>query len=167
MLRMLCAKSRRGSSLTLAKKVSAVAFLPYVVAGLSLATLLVAIWSLRWPRTKGTIDVSIFDREWVTESSGSEVTVEKKGKFYLAYSYSVGGALFQRSRIAPLVEIDWQFSGAPDLSNARGRAHWYREGATVDVSYCPLFPGWSCLEPGGFVITFLLGVTASILFFVV
>lgn len=141
-----------------------VALLPYLVAGLSLVTLFIAIWSLRWPRTKGTIDVSIFDREWAVESSGSEFTGKQHGKFYLAYSYTVGGVVFQRSRIAPLVEIEWQVSNSPDLSAARGRTYWYREGVIVDVSYCPFVPGWSCLEPGGFFVAFLLGVTAMILF---
>lgn len=146
---------------------TAVVFLPYLVAAIALGTLVVAIWSLRWPRVKGTIDVSIFDREWEVESSGSETTIQKKGKFYLAYSYSVGGMSYQRSRISPLVEIDWQFSSSPDLGSARDRSRWYREGAVVDVSYCPLFPQWSCLEPGGFVVAFLLIAIAAVLFFVV
>lgn len=143
-----------------------VAFLPYLVAVIALGTLAVAVWSLQWPRVKGTIDVSIFDREWEAESSGAETTMHKKGKFYLAYSYSVGGRSYQTSRIAPLVDIDWQFSSSPDLSSARDRSHWYREGAVVDVSYCPVFPQWSCLEPGGFFVTFLLSGIAIVLFFV-
>ena len=146
---------------------AAVAFLPYLVAAIALGTLAVAIWSLQWPRVKGTIDVSIFDRESEVESSGFQATIQKKGKFYLAYSYSVGGTKYQRSRIAPLVEIDWQFSNSPDLSSARDRSHWYREGAVVDVSYCPFYPGWSCLEPGGFIVAGLFGVIAVILSFVV
>ena len=93
--------------------------------------------------------------------------MQKKGKFYLAYTYSVGGVRYQRSRIAPLVEIDWQFSSSPDFSSARDRARWYREGAVVEVSYCPAFPQWSCLEPGGFVVAFLLSAIAAILFLVV
>jgi hypothetical protein len=67
------------------QSVNAVLILPYAVAVLALATLLIAIWSRGWPRTKGTIEVSIFDREWAAESSDSSVTVERKGKFYLAY----------------------------------------------------------------------------------
>ncbi len=144
-----------------------VAFLPYIVAAIAVAALVVAIWSLQWPRVKGTIDVSIFDREWEIEATGSETTIQNNGKFYLAYSYSVGGASYQRSRIAPLVEMNWQFSSSPDLSSARDRSRWYREGAVVDVSYCPFFPQWSCLEPGGFLVAFFLFAVAAILFFVV
>ena len=146
---------------------TAVAFLAYLVTAIGLGTLVVAVWSLQWPRVKGTIDVSIFDREWEADSSGSDTTIQKKGKFYLAYSYSVGGTRYQRSRIAPLVDVDWQFSSSPDLSNARDRSQWYREGAVVDVSYCPFFPQWSCLEPGGFLVALLLSAIAAILFFVV
>jgi len=144
-----------------------IAFLPYLVAAIAVGTLVVAIWSLQWPRVKGTIDVSIFDREWEVETTGSETTLQKRGKFYLAYSYAVEGITFQGSRISPLVEFDWQFSSSPDLSSANDRSKWYRKGASVDVSYCPFFPKWSCLEPGGFAIGFLLGVVAAILFYAV
>jgi hypothetical protein len=145
---------------------TALVFLPYLIGATTAATLGVAIWSLKWPHAKGTIDVSIFERE-ETGFSGPDGAPRKRGKFYLAYSYSVAGVSFQGARIAPLVEIDWQFSSSPDLSSARDRAYWYREGATVDVSYCPIFPRWSCLEPGGFFVAFLLGAITAVLFFIV
>lgn len=144
-----------------------VVFLPYLIAALAVGTLAVAIWSLQWPRVKGTIEVSIFDTEWEVESTGSETTAQKKGRFYLAYSYSVAGIAYQSSRISPLLEFDWQVSSSPHLSSASDRSKWYREGAIIDVSYCPLNPRWSCLEPGGFAIAFLLGAAATILFFVI
>jgi hypothetical protein len=142
-------------------------FIPYAFAGGSLVILLVAIWSRRWPRTRGMIEVSIFDREWEAESSGSKFALEKKGKFYLAYSYSVGGIAFQGSRLAPLAEFDWQVSGSADLGSAHDRAGRYREGATVEVSYCPFLPRWSCLEPGGYVSAFVFGAVAALLFVVI
>jgi hypothetical protein len=132
--------------------------LPCFFGGLTVVTLTFAFWSMSWPTVKGTIDVSIYDREWSADASGSEVTIEKKGRFYLAYSYSVGGRAFQGSRISPLVESDWQFTGVPDLSSAHDKAQWYREGAVVDVHYCPMFPAWACLEPGGFLIAAALGL---------
>ncbi len=136
-----------------------------IFAALSAGVLGVAIWSLYWPRVKGTIDVSIFDLEWGTDLTEDGPMVQRRGRFYLAYSYNAMGRDFQGSRIAPLFEMDWQFSGSSELGNAKGKAQWYREGLKVDVYYCPLFPSWACLEPGGFILGISLGIIAAILFF--
>jgi len=143
---------------------SYVTLLPLFVLGVACATLGIAFWSHRWPRARGVVETSIFDVEWEAEGSGSRVSVEKRGRFYLAYAYSVGGREFRASRIAPLVDFDWYFTGSPQLGGARDRSMRYREGAPVDVSYCPIWPRWSCLEPGGFGAAFLLAAVAAILF---
>ena len=140
-----------------------IAFIAYSVAAISLATLVVAIWSLRWPRVKGLIDLSIYDREWGSDGFDGR---QKNGKFYITYSYTVDGIGFEGTRISPLIHFEWQLSGSPDLSNSYDRSKRYREGAIVYVSYCPSLPGWSCLEPGGFFSALLLGAIAAVLFFV-
>lgn len=142
----------------------ALAILPYVFAGFSLVTLAIAFWSVSWPRVKGTIDISIYDREWEASSSGNSTTFEKKGKFYLVYSYTVGALQFQGTRVSPLVDVEWQVSGSPDLGSARGRSRWYREGLVVEVYYCPFYPKWACLEPGGFIFAALIGIGTVIWF---
>jgi len=139
--------------------------IPYLLAGLSLIALAIAFWSTNWPRVKGKIDISIYDREWASGSSEAITTFEKKGKFYLLYTYTVAGIAFQGTRLTPLVNIEWQFSGSADLGSAHGEAQWYREGLIVDVYYCPFRPEWACLEPGGFLGAALLGVVAIVAFF--
>lgn len=140
------------------------AILPYLCAGLSLVTMGIAFWSVNWPRVRGTIDISIYDREWEANSSGGRTTYEEKGKFYLLYSYTIGGMRFQGTRISLVVDIEWQVSGSPDLGSARGNSRWYREGSLVDVYYCPFYPKWACLEPGGFIFAALLSLGTVIWF---
>lgn len=106
------------------------------------------------------MNISIFDQEWEAVASKTDVRVEKQDKFYLSYSYNVAGIDYASGRIAPLVEFDWHI-GKVD-SGARNKSRWYREGAIVDVYYCPMWPAWSCLEPGGFMMTALL-ILASVL----
>ena len=139
-------------------------FVPYIFAGLALVTLIVAVWSPRWPVLKGTIDTAFFESEWDTESEGNRLTLGKKGNFYILYSYVRNGAKFQDSRIKPLWEINWQLSGSPEISGAKDYSAWYREGGTVDVHYCPLFPRWVCLEPGGYAVGIILAVASIVLF---
>ena len=96
---------------------------------------------------------------------------KNRDEFAFAYSYTVNEITYTNDRFKPLIETDWAITGGgdngPDLwSSSRDKASWYQEGATVDVTYCPALPSWSCLEPGGFPMVFILGVTSIILFFV-
>ena len=88
------------------------------------------------------------------------MTLEKRDKFYLSYVYNVGGIDYASNRIAPLADLDWHIGNVD--SSARNKSRWYREGANIDVYYCPIWPAWSCLEPGGFLMTAML-VAISVL----
>ena len=146
---------------------SLIAFLPLVFGAFSIVALGLAIWSFTWPRVKGTVDISIFTQDWDADASGSEIVVQKRGKLDLAYSYSIHGTAFQGSRVVPLFDVDWQLFNSPEFSRAHDLADRYREGAVVDVSYCPYFPQWACLEPGGFLAGILFGAFAAALYFIV
>jgi len=140
---------------------------PYILAALAFVAVFIALWSHRWPKVEGRVDISIFDPEWQTEVSGPQITFERRGTHHLAYTYTVGGETFQSSRIAPIANLEWQLSGSPDTSSARDDSRWYREGGTVAVYYCPFLPRWSCLEPGGFMVAALLALIGGILYFIV
>jgi len=115
------------------------------------------------PRVKGTVEESDYEETLRARGGGRGLSVEKEGRFQLKYTYSVDGVSYQGTRISPFLDMDWQVSGAPDLGSAKRNSQIYRQGARVDVAYCPNFPKWSCLEPGGFSAAILLGVIATVL----
>ncbi|HWA25228.1 MAG TPA: DUF3592 domain-containing protein [Lacunisphaera sp.] len=128
--------------------------LVWAFVGAAGASLAIAVWSLRWPSVKGTIEVSLV-----------ETTVDSRARLSetheLAYSYTVRGANFLGSNVKPwgggsgtVVDSD---SEKPLWSAARDNARWYRPGVVVDIYYCPMRPQWSCLEPGGFVLPLAFG----------
>jgi len=142
-----------------------------LVAGLTLG---VAIWSLRWPFVKGRIEASFVDKEsdWDDESGANATSVYQKESesLCLAYSYEVNAVRYMSGNVKPWGNSDWSLtSGGGDWpgsgkilwSGARDDAKWYRPDAVVDVYYCPQRPQWACLEPGGFLIPFLLGAAAT------
>jgi len=134
-----------------------------VVAGLAAVVTAVAFWSLGWPRVKGTVEESDYEETWRARGGGRGLSVEKEGRFQLKYTYSVDGVTYHGTRISPLLDLEWQVSNAPDLGNAKRNSQIYRQGTRVDVAYCPHFPKWACLEPGGFLTAILLGVIATVL----
>jgi hypothetical protein len=109
----------------------------------------IGLWSLRWPKVTGVIKVSIYDQEWQMESRGSTTSIRKQDVHHFAYSFEVHGQEYLSSAIRPNGDPEWHAT-TPGLSSAADRSRWYREGKVVDVYYCPLWPKWSCLEPGGF-----------------
>jgi hypothetical protein len=141
------------------------------VVALATLALGVALWSYRWPSVKGRIDISILDQEtgWDSDHTGgrTEIARTQKDKFYLSYSYSINGVAYAGSRIAPFADVNWHLSSGGDShawSRARDKAKWYREGSAPDVYYCPIFPAWACLEPGGIFTALMLGAAAGGLF---
>ena len=62
------------------QKMTFVAFLPYLVATTAAGTLIVALWSLQWPRVRGTIDISIFDQEWEPNPRAPKRPSRRRGK---------------------------------------------------------------------------------------
>ena len=136
--------------------------------GLLLAAVISGIisgWSLRWPKAKGVIKVSIYDREWQDVGTGSETNLKKVDKFYLAFSFEIAGTEYLASSIRPNGDFDWTTT-TPGVSSAAERANWYREGKAVDVFYCPAWPKLCCLEPGGALLPALLAFGSVVLFFI-
>lgn len=145
--------------------------LPWVLTALALMTFGLALWSFNWPSVKGRIDISIFDQEvnWETSSTsgGTSVNRTKTDKLHLSYSYSVNGVTYHGSRISPFAEFSWHLSMGGDSSawsKARDNAKWYRESASPDVYFCPFYPRWACLEPGGLLCALVLGTAAGMAF---
>ena len=144
-----------------------VAAIPYVLLVMSVSVAGVAFWSHTWPSVKGVIEVSIYDEEWQTSSTNEGASVEKVGEFYLLYSFTLNGEERQSNRIKPIAKLNLHITGHPKLGTVRADAHRFREGAVVDVFYCPYFPSWVCLEPGGFTAAVLLGLAGGVAFWVV
>lgn len=134
---------------------------------LSLAVVLAAIgmWSLRWPKVSGLIKVSIYEQEWQTESKDATTSFQKQDVHHFAYAFEVQGQEYLSSAIRPNGDLEWHTT-TPGLSSAADRSRWYREGKVVDVYYCPLWPRWSCLEPGGFFMPMVV-LFAAVLMFVI
>ncbi len=132
--------------------------------------LAVAFWSSSWPSVKGRIEVSFLDQDtgWKTASGAQGTTVYKKESesHVFAYSYEVRGRKFLGSNIKPWGVSSWNLTSGGDTdvadsgntiwSGARDDARWYREGAVIDVYFCPYLPQWCCVEPGGFILPVLL-----------
>lgn len=125
----------------------------------------VAIWSLNWPRVKGTVTRSIYE-------PGDEAG-EEGDRLHLEYSYIVAGVAYTGHRVSPLAGVTRLHPGMGDTpasegtanwSSARVNSRWYREGVTVDVYYCPRRPSWACLEPGGFLVAGVFAIVAAIFF---
>lgn len=135
------------------------------IALLGLALLLVGFWSQRWPKTKGIILVSIYDQEWQAETTSAGGNLEKKDTFHFAYSFVVAGQEYQSSNIKPNGDLEWSTS-TPGLSSAADRSRWYREGKSVDVYYCPLWPKLCCLEPGGILLPIVLIIASGFIFLI-
>ena len=144
-----------------------VAAIPYGLLMIAVGVAGVAYWSHTWPSVKGVIEVSNYDEEWQASSTHDGTSFEKAGTFDLVYSYTLDGEQRQSGRIKPMVKLNLHLTGHPKLGTARADAHWFREGSVVDVYYCPTFPSWVCLEPGGFSAAILLGVAGVVAFWVV
>lgn len=121
---------------------------------MALALFAIGVWSRRWPKTTGTIKISIHDREWEGEKDGTSFTLKRADKLYLAYAYELGGREYLASSIKP----NGDFGGGADQSR------WYGEGKKVTVYFCPFRPQWCCLEPGGMIMP-LAVLFASIVMF--
>lgn len=141
--------------------------LPWAFGFVALVTLGVALWSRRWPKVVGTIEVSFTDVEASLGTRGRTLQTTYEEKHHLMYTYEVDGVLYGRTSVAPLFSIRVRTTSNsasfPRWSTDRALANELREGATVDVYFCPLYHGWSCLRPGGYGAAVLFGVIAAVL----
>jgi hypothetical protein len=135
------------------------------IFGLALILLAIGLWSRHWPKTKGTITISIFDTEWENTGDLSKVALKKRDKFYFAYEFEVNGVVYACSQIRSNGDLDWNTSTS-GLSSAADKARRYREGQIVDVYYWPPWPKLCCLEPGGFTLPIILGLAGVLLFLI-
>ena len=138
----------------------------------TVVTLAVALWSRRWPQTQGTINISVFEREsgWNFSRGvgGMRITREVDEKLHLDYSYLVDGQEYHGKLVSPIGARS-QISlggGTPVWSSARDRANAIVKACLVNMYFCPLFPKWACLEPGGFLDAATLFAFTLVLFLV-
>ena len=132
--------------------------LTYLFAGGALVTYALEVWSARWPTLQGTVDSSYLGRGPAYEWEATNYVAER-GNLYVYYSYTRDGVTVQASRLRALWPINWDLGTSrrdQDLVNSER----YRTGSAVKVYYCPLWPRWVCLKPGGYLPTFVLAVAA-------
>jgi hypothetical protein len=107
--------------------------LPFLIGALTVPLVGLAYWSRRWPSVKGVVDISIYDTDRSDEYNSK--------KLFLSYSYTVAGRQYAGDSVV--------LGGLSQLRSDQANRARYREGVEVNVVYCPLAPGISCLEHGG------------------
>ena len=122
----------------------------YLLAGFAF---MVSIYSKRWPSTKGQLITAR------VESDRSEGGYSESPS--ILYEFVVGNRRYRSSLIRASGDFSWSTT-IPDLSSANAQIDEIINQGELTVYYCPIFPRFACLQPGGFMSSVLLLVIATI-----
>lgn len=110
-----------------------------LLGGLAFA---VALYSKTWPSTQGRLITASVD----SDTSSGQYTESPK----VLYEFTVGNRTYRSSLIRPSGDLSWSTT-VPELSSAQGQVDEIVNRGEPIVYYCPIFPRYACLRPGGFV----------------
>jgi hypothetical protein len=130
--------------------ISVVSIALYLLAGIALV---VSIYSKTWPSTKGRL----IDAHVEPDRSGG--TYSESPSFL--YEFTVRDRTYRSSFIRPSGDFSWS-STIPGISSARAQIDEIINLGELTVYYCPVFPRFACLRPGGYAAAIFLSVVATI-----
>ncbi len=120
---------------------AALILVPGIIALPGILTLLVTLGSYAWPSVKGRIEYLTYERTLREGENSHTVSLNQIWTLTLVYTYVVAGREFSGTRIRPL--------GFNSAKAERTLARRFKQGAEIDVYYCPAWRSLSCVERGG------------------
>lgn len=110
-----------------------------------------AVYSKRWPSTSGRL---------IQAEVTSEVTIGEYSEHpSVLYEFVVAGRVYRSSLIRAFGTFSISAS-IPGFSSAAAQVADITNSKTLTVFYCPLYPGFACLKPGGVLVPTLLLLAA-------
>lgn len=123
------------------------------LTALTLLSVIMAIWSRKWPSTQGRLIEAVV----TPELSGGQYAESPS----VTYEYEVGGRTYRSSLIHPTGDLSWG-TNIPGVSSASLQLDDIINRGEPAVFYCPLFPRYACLRPGGLSTSLFWAVLATI-----
>lgn len=112
-------------------------------------------YSRRWPSVSGRRMRSWVEEEYHGGHSESGA---------VCYEYEVQGRSYRSTLIRPTGDLGWSTS-VPGLSSAHETVREMSQADGFWVYYCPRWPAYACLKPGGKAMTVYLIIVASLCLF--
>ena len=122
----------------------------YLLAGLAF---MVSVYSKTWPSTKGRLITACVE----SDRSGGQYSESSS----VLYEFVVGNRTYRSSLIRASGDFSWSTT-MPGMSSANAQIDEIINRGDPIVYYCPIFPRFAYLQPGGFVSSVFLLIIATL-----